>query len=285
MRPYPKNIRLILSSTLIFIVFAFTAADAYVLQGPHILELMVSRFGKAKRMLVSQKLILFEDDEQQRKIELSETLRFVFPDIFRSDIHSETAYRVHISAKNDSLSAIDGRITHESETEFDRYKDILLYHSREHLHEKLTMLGVNVPVTSLGRFNGKIAYVVGAQYPDESVSQIWIEKETFRPMRWLMTKTTISGEPTILEIQYQNWQLFDGNWYPVQITFIENQRLVREIRVDNVQINPSFTEDLFDIDTLRRNFQPATSIIQDQQGSEDISEVEKLIEDFKKIYQ
>lgn len=279
-----RYIRLTLSVMLLSIAFAAAPAEAYVLKGPHILELMISKYGKAKKVFVSQKLILFGNGEQQSEIELSETQRYVFPDIFRSDIRSENAHRVHILSKSTSLTAIDGKIANESETEFDLYKDLLLYHSRELLHEKLTMLGVNVPVTSLGRFNGKIAYIVGAQYPDESVSQIWVEKETFRPMRWLMATKKISGEPSVLEIQYNNWQLFDGNWYPVHIAFIEDSRLVREIRVDNVQINPSFQRDLFDIDTLRKNYQSATSILSDPQETEGMTEVQKLIENFKRIY-
>ena len=260
-------------------------AYAYVLSGPHILELMISKYGKAKRLLVLQKQTVFTSDAQADGIELKETVRYIFPDIFRSDLRSQTGQRVHVLTKHDALTAIDGKIVIEPEAEFDRYKDILLYHSREILHQKLNWLGVNVARTSLGRFQDKIAFVMGAQYPDESLSQLWVEKETFRPMRWLMVKKTPTGQPSVLEIQYQNWQLFADNWYPVQITFIENGRLVREIEVESVQVNTNFSNDLFNIQQLKKRFQPAAAVATEPPETGGMDEFKKTIEEFKKMYE
>jgi len=270
----------------LILVFCLTASmDAYVLKGPHILELMTSKYGKAKRLLVSQNLILYANDPQRGQVELKETLRYIFPEVFRSDIRSENAHRIHVVSGNAVLTAIDGKITTESETDFDRYKDILLYHYREVLHERLTLLGVDVSVTSLGRFQDKIAYILGAQYPNESSSQIWVEKETFKPLRWLIIKNTPDDQPNVLDIQYQNWQQFENNWYPMNTLFFENGRLVREIRVDSIRVNPSFARDLFDIRYLKKIYQPVASVTPDQQESEGINEIQKTIEDFKKIYE
>ena len=260
-------------------------AHAYVLSGPHILDLMISKYGKAKLMLISQKQTVFTADAQAAGIELKETVRYVFPETFRSDLHSQTGQRVHVLTKHDALTAIDGTIVNDPEDEFDRYKDILLYHSREILHQKLNWLGVNVTLTSLGRFQDKIAFVMGAQYPDESLSQLWIEKETFRPMRWLVVKKTPTGQPTVLEIQYQNWQLFADNWYPVQITFIENGRLVIEIEVESVQVNTNFSNDLFNIQQLKKRFEPAAAVVPEPPDTEGMSEIKKSIEEFKKMYE
>jgi hypothetical protein len=260
-------------------------AHAYILSGPHILELMISKYGKAKRLLISQKQTVFTSDAPGAGIELTETVRYVFPDIFRSDAQSQTRQRVYVLTKNETLTAIDGSIVNEPENEFDRYKDILLYHSREVLHQNLNWLGVNVTRISLGRFRDKIAFVMGAQYPDESLSQLWIEKETFRPMRWLVVKKTPSDQPTVLEIQYQNWQLFADNWYPVQISFIENGRLVREIKVDSVQVNTIFPKDLFDIQQLKKRFQPAAAAAMEPPDSEGMGKIKKTIEEFKKMYE
>jgi outer membrane lipoprotein-sorting protein len=260
-------------------------AHAYVLSGPHILELMISKYGKARRLLISQTQTVFTPDAPAAGIELKETVRYVFPEIFRSDLRSQNSRRIHVVTKHEDLTAIDGKIVNEPEDEFDRYKDIFLYHSREILHQKLDWLGVNVTQASLGRFQDKIAFVLGAQYPDETRSQLWVEKETFRPMRWLMVKTTSTGQPTVLEIQYLNWQLFADNWYPVQITFIENGRLIREIKVAGVQVNTNFSKDLFDIQQLKKRFQPAEAAAPEPPGNEGMGEIEKTIKEFKKIYE
>ena len=260
-------------------------AHAYVLSGPHILELMISKYGKARRLLVTQKQTVFTADAQGAGIESRETLRYVFPESFRSDLRSQTGLRVYVLTKDDALTAIDGRIVNEPEDEFDRYKDILLYHSREILHQKLNWMGVDVAQSSLGRFQDQIAFVIGAQYPDESRSQLWVEKETFRPIRWLMVKTTPAGQPAVMEIQYQNWQLFASNWYPARITFTENGRLVREISVSGVQVNTNFPSDLFDIEGLKKRFLPAAPVAAEPPKADGMGEIKKTGEVFKNLYE
>ena len=69
MKHYLKKMRIVVS-TLTLLSFYTASLNAYVLQGPHILELMTAKYGKAKRLLVSQKLILFKNDTQQGEFEL-----------------------------------------------------------------------------------------------------------------------------------------------------------------------------------------------------------------------
>ena len=278
-------LRILMACMIGWAVWINGPAHAYVLSGPHILDLMISKYGKAKRLLILQRQTVFTPDAQTAGAELKETVRYVFPENFRSDLRSQTGQRVHVVTKYDALTAIDGIIVNEAGDDFDRYKDILLYHSREILHQKLNWMGLNVTRTSLGRFQDKIAFVMGAQYPDESLSQLWVDKETFRPMRWLIVKQTPTGQPAVLEIQYQNWQLFAENWYPVQINFIENGQLVREIKVDSVQVNTNFSNELFNIQQLRKRFQPAAAPVTEQPGTEGMGEIKKSIEEFKKLYE
>jgi len=259
------------------------AAQAYVLSGPHILDLMISRYGKAKRLLISQRQTAYSSDIQAAGIDMDETVRYVFPDSFRSDLRSPTGERVHVVARDGALTAIDGRIVSEPEVGIDRYKDILLYHSREALQQKLNWLGVNATVSSLGRLQEQIAFVIGAQYPDDSLSQLWIGKETFRPLRWLTVSRTPAGQTSVLEISYQHWQLFADNWYPTQITFTEDGRRVREIRVESVKVNPNFSSELFNLQRLKQQFQPAPTAPAASK-TEGMGEIEKTIEEFKKIY-
>ncbi|MEW6670503.1 MAG: hypothetical protein AB1427_02295 [Thermodesulfobacteriota bacterium] len=280
-----STIRILMIGIVGWTVWFNGPAHAYVLSGPHILERMISNYGKARRLLISQTQTVFTPDAQAAGIELNETVRYVFPEIFRSDLRSQTGQRIYVVTKDDALTAIDGKIVNEPEDEFDRYKDILLYHSREILHQKLNWMGVNVARTSLGRFQDKIAFVMGAQYPDESRSQLWVEKETFWPLRWLIVKKTPTGQPAVLEIQYQSWQLFTDNWYPAQITFIENGRLVREIKVASVQVNTNFSNELFNVQQLKKRFLPPAAMVIEPPGTDGMGEINKTIEEFKKIYE
>ena len=106
LKKYTKKIIVILLVLCAMAGFHISAY-AYVLQGPHILELMTQKYGKAKRLLVSQKLVLFDDDKDKGTIELDETIRYIFPEEFRSDILSENTKRVHIISKGIAVTVID----------------------------------------------------------------------------------------------------------------------------------------------------------------------------------
>ncbi len=271
---------------LVLMAFAcfYESADAYVLQGPHILELMTAKLGVPKKLLVSQRLILYDNSLQNGSVELEETLRYHFPEKFRSDIQSENAQRIHVLSKDMALTVIDGKVSAEGETVFDRFKDILLYRSRELLHERLSLLGVDMSVSSLGRFKDKIAFVVGAEYPDESVPQVWIDKDTFRPVRWLIECKRPELEKDSLEVRYLDWQKINRIWYPMLIEFYQNNSLVREIYVVNIEVNPIFSGNLFDINRLKSIYPPIASVMTDQQKTNDLNDVQKTIEDFTKIF-
>lgn len=278
-----KRIGFFFLSIVIF-SYAYLQADAYVLQGPHLLDLMTQNLGKSKRLLISQKLILY-DNSRQGGLEFDETLKYIFPETFRSDIISENVQRIHVLSKGEALTVIDGKAVAVSETIYGRYKDIFLYNSRVLLEEKLCLHGVDVDVSSLGRFQGQPVYVVGAQYPDETVPQIWLTKDTFRPLRWIITGKTAENSEDTLEVRYLDWQPLNKMWYPMRVEFYRDDILVREIKVQNIETKPMFSEDLFDIDHLKSIYLPDASKRSEQGAEKDLNEVQKTIEEFKKIYE
>lgn len=278
-----KRIGFFFLSIVIF-SYAYLQADAYVLQGPHLLELMIQNIRASGRLLISQKLILY-DNSRQAGLKFNETLKYIFPETFRSDIISENVQRIHVLSKGEALTVIDGRAVAASETIYGRYKDVFLYNSRVLLEEKLLLHGVDVGVSSLGRFQGQPAYVVGAQYPDETVPQIWLTKDTFRPLRWIITGKTAENRADTLEVRYLDWQPLNKMWYPMRVEFYRGDILVREIKVQNIETKPIFPEDLFDIDHLRSIYLPDASKRSEQGAEKDLNEVQKTIEEFKKIYE
>jgi len=143
---------LIIFFGLAFLICCHAPARAYVLPGPYILELMTQNLGKGKRLLVTQKLVLLNDSPNKNTVDLSETLKYIFPNTFRSDILSENIQRIHVLSRGRTLTVIDGKTSDEAESRYDHYKDLILFRSRELLQERLTHLGVDVKVSSLGAF-------------------------------------------------------------------------------------------------------------------------------------
>jgi outer membrane lipoprotein-sorting protein len=278
--PYFLRKSLAIFFCLAILGFQHASLHAYVLPGPFLLKLMTQNLGIADRLLVTQKLILHDDNPNMNTDELSETLTFKFPKTFRSDIVSENIQRIRILSNRIVFTVIDGKISDEPENAYDHYKDLMLFRSREIIEERLSDLSVDVKVSSLGRFQGKPAYILGAQYPDETAPQVWLDKNTFLPFRWI-----ISGNATQnLEVLYLDWKNLNKIWYPMRIEFYSNGNLVREIHVQDIKVNPSFKDDLFDIQKLTLLY-PKNAPIEPKNGDkEELDEVQKTIEEFKKIY-
>jgi hypothetical protein len=262
------------------LVLSHAALNAYVLPGPYLLKLMTQHLGIGDRLLVTQKLLIYDANSETGLVEFSETLKFVFPETLRSDIDSEKVQRIHILSKDGVLTVIDGKISDLSDNPYDHYTDLLLFRSRKSLQKRLLDLGVNVQVSSLGRFQGRTAYVLGAQYPDEDTPQVWLDQNTFRPFRWIMSRRPSQR----LEVLYLNWQELKKAWYPMHIEFFFNGSLIREIYVQDIKVNPSFPADIFDIQELKSQYPQHALSEPENRAKENMDEVQKTIEEFKKIY-
>ena len=271
--------------SFIIFVFFYTPANAYVIPGPHLLKLMIEKLGRGKSLLISQKLLLYDVSPEKSIIELRETLKYNFPEKFRSDIQSENAKRIFVFSFGAALTVIDNKIVSNTETRFDCYKDVFLYRSRILLQNRLSLLGIDTSVSSLGRFQDKIAYVIGAKYPDESVPQIWLDKNTFQPVRWIIIGKDNKSNRDVLEIRYGDWKRTYKTWYPMHIEFYHNDVLVREIYADKIKVNPSFSDELFDIEHLKSVYLNLSSVEQDKDDSHGLSDIQKTIKEFKKLYE
>jgi hypothetical protein len=316
--------RLVFLFLLAILVVFVAPIHAYVLRGPHVLDLMIENLGKAKSLFVSHKIIFYRSglvDDSERlspvgeskqtsegvdaaggsrrtredsadeiskvpeTMEMEGSLRYIFSQAFRSDARSNDSERIFIFSGGKTLTLIDGSSVPGAANRFDLYKDLLFYHSREELAERLFQLGVDVSISSLGRFEEKIAFVIGAAYPDESVSQVWIDQNTFLPLRWLIKGVDPSGESDTMEIRYLTWWKIGKLRYPSRIEFYQDGNLVRVNQAINFEENATFSEELFDIDYLRTVSPraPAQPIVPGE--PEEPSEVEKTIEEFRRIFE
>jgi hypothetical protein len=185
------------------------------------------------------------------------------------------------------LTVTDGKAETGVENRFDAYKDILLYRSHEMLEEKLLLLGIDITLVRLERFRGKKAYVLGAKSPDKSVSQIWIEKDTFTPLRLITaSKSAHKKGKKSLEIRYADWCQTEGILYPMRIEFYQKEEMVREVHVRNIELNPHFPGALFDMKSLGSDRIGRDSAVSGLPKTDEASdEVQKIIDDFRKIYE
>lgn len=269
---------------LCLVFFPLFSAGGYVLPGQHLLLMMTKSLGSAAGLVVHQRTFLYNGTESGSQTEFSETLTYRFSNAFRSETVSPDMMRIHVDSLDSVVTILDDHVALQEESRFDRYEDLLLFHSRVLLQERLSRRGIDVMVTSLGRFDGVPVYVLGAQYPDMTTVQIWIDKETFWPLRLLIPITDSGGGVSTLEFRYLLWQKHKKLWYPMRIECYENEQLVREMVVEDMIVDPSTSDEEFDVSLLTARYGKETFMEEDGQAPVE-SDIQKALDDFKKRYE
>mgnify|MGYP001328527944 CR=1 FL=1 len=258
-------------------------AFADVVAGPQLLDLVAKTLSGAETLRVEQTVVVEEATIADHPLELNETLSYAFNDRFRSDTHFKNTERIHVVSQDKTLTVIDGRRIVDATGRFDQYKDLLLCRSRPALIKTLLAHGVDVGKTSIGRYEDRIVYIIGAQYPDKSVSQVWIDKESFLPLRWLHVSARNPKDNLIFI--YSDWQKKANLWYPMQVDTLHDKTLIRRIRVHQLQANVNFAPELFDIPQMVLRY-PQEESAQSTPGldSDPSHEVQRTIENFQKKF-
>ncbi len=259
------------------------SAVGYVLQGPHVLQLMADAMAGADTLMVTQEVMVSDPLIADQGQVLKETLRYLFSNRFRSETDYNGSHRFYVVSAEQTLSVVDGYRDDVPPSRFERYKDLLLHRNRQKLHKMLLSSGVDVEKTSLGRFEDEIVYVIGAQFPDVTASQIWVDKERFLPLRWISISSSDPNDRT--EFVYRNWRKWDKAWYPMKIEIFHNQRLVRQINVKTVAANAKFDTALFDVARLRAKYPQQKKEPTVEPTPSHADDVQQTIEEFQKKFE
>ena len=267
----------------LFCIVWSPAASGYVLEGPHVLELAAEAMGRLPALEIQQKLLIYPETPDAFPTVLDETAWLVAPRRFRSDIVSDRIKRTHLEVGDQSLTVIDGRIAVTRDT-FDLYQQLLRNRNRRELMTTLNTLGVETSVSSLGRIEDRVVFVIGARYPDESVSQLAVDKESFLPVRLLLAGKQIDGTDHKVEIHYRNWQKIQDGLFPEQVHFYVDAILKRELRVVQIRANPKMAENLMDLEALKASAVVVDTNTLEERRRDDVEAVQQKVEEFHKKF-
>lgn len=275
--------RIWMTSVLVMLsIMLSITAQGYVLEGPHILELMVQTLSGAKTVRVEQRVVLEKEAHTEQPLAFSEILSYAFPDRFRSDTAYEDTNRIFVRSAGETLTVMNNHRVETPENRFDRYVNLLLYRSRPAVHRMLLSYDVDVETASLGRFEDRVVYVLGAQYPDESASQVWVDKESLLPLRWI--NASVDDPDDRFEFIYRNWQKKDNLWYPALIEVWYQKARIRQIIAIDLQVDVALPGALFDIARLMQTFPLEEATVPPGETESDVDEVERTIEQFQRKF-
>lgn len=107
--------------------------------------------------------------------------------------------------------------------------------------------GIDTSIVSLGRFERRIAYIIGARVWETEQPQLWLYKGTRLPMR-IVVYDDRTRPATRVETRLLEWgQAVNGNWFPGIIEVWHDDTLVRRATTTKVQLNQGLPETLFEL--------------------------------------
>jgi hypothetical protein len=255
--------------------------EAFVPQAPHLLHLVIEKIKQPVGIEAFQtKKIFNATDTEKGGIELEEQLTYAYPNKFRSEIISDTLTSFSVESDFKFVKVMDGVIVSLDKQLVDRYTDILLYRDPESLLNQLDLAGIDTQKVSFQRYNDIICYVIGSPLAKGTpFSGFWIEKDTLLPLKYEVEKNGWR-----VEFFYRNWQRVSKTWYPMQVSIFLDNQLFAMVDVRNFRLNLSAPLSLFDIEHIKRLY-PVNDPKSLNENSKQVDELDKRLEDFKKLYE
>ena len=266
---------------VLFFILMRGMAEAFVPQAPHLLHLVVEKIKQPVGIEAFQtKKIINYQDTQKEYIELNEKLIYEYPNRLRSEIISDTITSFTVESNFRFIKVMDGVIVSHDKLLVDLYTDILFSRDYESLLTQITLAGVDTDKVSFQRYNDTICYVIGRPFSKgESFSGLWIEKDTIFPIRYVVEKNGLKAE-----FLYHNWQRFSRTWYPMQVSIFLDNKLFATVDLRSLDLKSGASQSLFDIGYIERLY-PVNNSDPLVENTKQVDELDKRLEDFKKLYE
>jgi hypothetical protein len=275
---------IVVTAALLGALFAASPepAAAYILDARFVIDRMLDQMDLPAEFQVVQRLTFFDSRLEGGRMAVPQRISYRRPARFRSDIRTRGLQRIHVAEGSHELTIVDGKLVSRKTDVMNRYRDLFTFSDRVSLVNHLIYLGLNPAVTSYGRDGRNVVYVIGAQYPSKAPPQLWIDKERFLPVAWMIAPgERDSGLDPIL-FRYENWQQAAEGVYPGTITVYQGDRLVRKIEAETIETEVRLPSELFDIDYLKAAYeQPLKPPEQPETGDE----IDRRIDQFRSIFE
>ena len=204
---------------------------------------------KANRTIDNLKIVLkttiFDDRYDEGRTEIDERIYIKKGGIFRSERDFAYGEEIIINCGRKSLAMVKD-IADTDYRKIDTVLPIAFFpKSIEDLINDLNYLGVNTGTVAFDRIDRTVAFVIGERMGQIPCSQLWTEKETGFPLRFIGIGTS-NGERVILRAEYMDYTRVKRDfWFPGRIEFYRNDILwVVSVPV-KILVNEKISDGLF----------------------------------------
>ena len=233
-----------------FLLFSFLLSGtsaAFVPQAPHLLYLVMQKIKQPVGIEAFQTKKFFNyENSENIYVELEEKLIYLSPNQLRLQNLSEVTTNFYVESDFEFIKISDGTIVSRDKPLVEQYTDILIYRDHETLLTQLDLSGIDTSKVSFQRYDDKICYVIGSSHEKgKNFPGLWIEKETFLPLKYVVEKNSQR-----VEVLYHNWQKIHRTMYPMQVYIYLNDKFFAMVDVKNIDLRSDFSHALFNIDHI-----------------------------------
>ena len=230
----------ILAVFCIFLVFAVAASA----QGSkQLLQQMHERYeGKwPKNFTFSQTTEMYRNDTLLRTETWHEYIHY--PTDFRIDFGHPDSGRAVIYHNDSSFAFRHGKMVAARPDENDLIFLLggMYFYPMDSVIAKMKSYGYNLDKFHEDKWKGNPVYVIGAAKGDETVNQLWIDKENFNLLRMI---TFTNGRKQ--EALFDNHIKIGGGFSETLVHFFINDKLVQVEKYFNLQADKEISPALFD---------------------------------------
>ncbi|MBC7693425.1 MAG: hypothetical protein H7222_16795 [Methylotenera sp.] len=217
--------------------FACDVAQAYVPPSQFIVRSMVKKHLGAKAIRLKSNFVLADSqkvfketawvdyaNESIKSRMFDDTGKEVFAYERKLDLHAPMPDLILLETRSEMLARAL------------RTKDVPVRSEPELLALKTEEERRAVEITALTRWKGTLAWAIGKIRGSDKTNQLWIEKDTFEPLRYIQN----ADHPT--EVRFENFKVTREIPYPKLITYLEEDKPVFKLESVEVQMNPDSLE-------------------------------------------
>jgi outer membrane lipoprotein-sorting protein len=237
--------------TGVLIIFALLVISypgvAFIPTAKQILQPILKANRETDNLNIVFKTTIFDDRYDEERIEVDEQIYIKKGGIFRSERSLAYGKEVIINYGRKSFTMVND----VSDTDYRKIDTVLpivfFQESIEALINDLSYLGVDTGTVAFDRIDGKVTFVIGERIGQIPCSQLWTEKETGFPVRFVGIGTS-NGKRVKLRAEYIDYTRVNGKiWFPNRIEFYRDDILwVVSVPV-KILINEKISDSLFRI--------------------------------------
>lgn len=256
------------------------SVQAFVPEGPHLLDLMVRAMGWSEGVRMEVLVEIPGEDFGEKPSRVAETLFFKLPGAFRSETQDGRRLRLG-TVSGDFLLILNGKNAGHPPGLEDLFYLPLLVRDRHALISLLEKQGMDLRKTGLMRYGGRICYRLGAM----EGSHLLIDKETLYPLAMVLLRQEDGRLLREIVFHYRDWRVFSGAAWPMRMDVFGEERLLLQT-MDVQTVTPeTFSDALFSLENMRMQYPVShRESLPETREMESLREVEEGLDRLRKRY-